>query len=57
MKTMANLLREGRFADEIMQLPGTKPSGTGSVKVGRNDPCSCGSGKKFKHCHGGTADA
>lgn len=19
---------------------------------GRNDPCSCGSGKKFKHCHG-----
>jgi preprotein translocase subunit SecA len=22
-------------------------------KVGRNDPCPCGSGKKFKHCHGG----
>jgi preprotein translocase subunit SecA len=21
-------------------------------KVGRNDPCHCGSGKKFKHCHG-----
>ena len=21
-------------------------------KVGRNDPCYCGSGKKFKHCHG-----
>jgi preprotein translocase subunit SecA len=21
-------------------------------KVGRNDPCWCGSGKKFKHCHG-----
>ncbi|HEY2862552.1 MAG TPA: preprotein translocase subunit SecA [Casimicrobiaceae bacterium] len=21
-------------------------------KVGRNDPCPCGSGKKFKHCHG-----
>ena len=20
--------------------------------VGRNDPCPCGSGKKFKHCHG-----
>lgn len=21
-----------------------------TVKVGRNDPCTCGSGKKFKHC-------
>ena len=21
-------------------------------KVGRNDPCHCGSGKKFKKCHG-----
>ncbi|MFA6027248.1 MAG: SEC-C metal-binding domain-containing protein, partial [Ignavibacteriaceae bacterium] len=20
--------------------------------VGRNDPCPCGSGKKYKHCHG-----
>lgn len=25
-----------------------------TAKVGRNDPCPCGSGKKFKHCHGGT---
>lgn len=23
-----------------------------TVKVGRNDPCPCGSGKKFKNCHG-----
>ena len=23
--------------------------------VGRNDPCPCGSGKKFKKCHGGAA--
>ena len=22
------------------------------AKVGRNDPCPCGSGKKFKYCHG-----
>jgi len=21
-------------------------------KIGRNDPCPCGSGKKYKHCHG-----
>jgi preprotein translocase subunit SecA len=20
--------------------------------VGRNEPCPCGSGKKYKHCHG-----
>ncbi|PHM49723.1 preprotein translocase subunit SecA [Xenorhabdus miraniensis] len=25
---------------------------TGERKVGRNDPCPCGSGKKYKHCHG-----
>ncbi|AOM41076.1 preprotein translocase subunit SecA [Xenorhabdus hominickii] len=25
---------------------------SGERKVGRNDPCPCGSGKKFKHCHG-----
>ncbi|CDG85067.1 preprotein translocase subunit SecA [Janthinobacterium agaricidamnosum] len=24
----------------------------GGIKVGRNDPCPCGSGKKFKQCHG-----
>ena len=24
----------------------------GDRKVGRNEPCPCGSGKKFKHCHG-----
>jgi preprotein translocase subunit SecA len=23
-------------------------------QIGRNDPCWCGSGKKFKKCHGGT---
>src|SRR5260221_105432 len=26
-----------------------------SNKVGRNDPCPCGSGKKYKRCHGGSA--
>ncbi|MBQ9726749.1 MAG: SEC-C domain-containing protein, partial [Kiritimatiellae bacterium] len=28
--------------------PAANPYG----KVGRNDPCPCGSGKKFKNCHG-----
>ncbi len=36
-------------------VPGV-PGGTGGAKdwsnVGRNDPCPCGSGKKFKKCHG-----
>jgi preprotein translocase subunit SecA len=27
------------------------------VKVGRNDPCPCGSGKKYKKCHGAVAGA
>ncbi len=24
-------------------------------KIGRNEACPCGSGKKFKHCHGSFA--
>jgi preprotein translocase subunit SecA len=28
---------------------------TAEDKVGRNDPCPCGSGKKYKHCHGRAA--
>jgi hypothetical protein len=30
--------------------PADFPSGAGTV--GRNDPCPCGAGKKYKHCHG-----
>lgn len=29
-----------------------RPVQNAMPKVGRNDPCPCGSGKKFKHCHG-----
>jgi len=28
------------------------PEASGSAKVGRNDTCPCGSGKKYKRCHG-----
>jgi preprotein translocase subunit SecA len=28
------------------------PSQPDGIKVGRNDPCPCGSGKKYKQCHG-----
>lgn len=29
-----------------------EPIKRAATKVGRNDPCPCGSGKKYKHCHG-----
>ncbi|MFN4103132.1 MAG: SEC-C metal-binding domain-containing protein, partial [Tepidimonas sp.] len=29
-----------------------KAAATAVPRVGRNDPCPCGSGKKYKHCHG-----
>ncbi|MDD5627792.1 MAG: SEC-C metal-binding domain-containing protein, partial [Elusimicrobia bacterium] len=34
----------------ILQKPGGGPREI--AKIGRNDPCYCGSGKKFKKCHG-----
>jgi preprotein translocase subunit SecA len=41
------------------QMPPVDAQGTfvrGERKVGRNEPCPCGSGKKFKHCHGTLAE-
>ncbi len=32
--------------------PNQRPKSPRKVKVGRNDPCPCGSGKKYKKCHG-----
>jgi preprotein translocase subunit SecA len=40
---------DGSIAQETD--PSTMPDG-GLPKVGRNDPCPCGSGKKYKQCHG-----
>jgi preprotein translocase subunit SecA len=37
------------------RVPTREPVGVGasrSAKIGRNDPCWCGSGKKYKRCHG-----
>ena len=43
------------FADGSGQKP-SKPTAAKGKKVGRNDPCPCGSGKKYKKCCGaGTA--
>jgi preprotein translocase subunit SecA len=41
-------------AGAAQQAEQPKPVRTGA-KVGRNDPCPCGSGKKYKKCHGAAA--
>jgi len=43
--------------EELLSLPpadqrANAPQVNDLPKVGRNDPCPCGSGKKFKQCHG-----
>jgi len=39
--------------DEALGAAGeSAPLADAAPKVGRNDPCPCGSGKKYKHCHG-----
>ncbi len=44
---------QGNFSEEEMaQMAGGTPIVRDGVKVGRNDPCPCGSGKKYKQCHG-----
>jgi preprotein translocase subunit SecA len=46
------------MSDEALANPlpepivGSEPIVREGVKVGRNDPCPCGSGKKYKQCHG-----
>ena len=37
---------------EVATAPKPQPFVRGGQKVGRNDPCPCGSGKKYKQCHG-----
>ena len=48
-------LRESREMEEasaeVAQKPKQQPVKVGA-RVGRNDPCPCGSGKKYKNCHG-----
>ena len=56
MRIMADLLREGKTADGIMKILSEEDarSEKRTPKVGRNDPCPCRSGLKFKKCHGRT---
>ena len=43
--------KEMQYQSGAAQAEGPKPVRAGA-KVGRNDPCPCGSGKKYKKCHG-----
>ena len=47
MRLMAEQLRRGLAPAEIMRLYATE-----DARRGRNEPCTCGSGRKWKHCHG-----
>ena len=47
---LARAAREARRADSQPQARPAQPAP--AVKIGRNDPCPCGSGKKYKQCHG-----
>jgi uncharacterized protein len=48
MNVMADLLRRGRPAEEVMAWVAAREMS----RAARNDPCPCGSGRKFKRCHG-----
>ncbi len=55
MRLMADLLRNRRYADEAMALLAAEKASEAArafAAAGRNDPCPCGSGEKFKRCHG-----
>ena len=43
-----------KYEHESPNEPAAKPQTQmrQGAKVGRNDPCPCGSGKKYKQCHG-----
>ncbi|MCM2351287.1 MAG: YchJ family protein [Bacteriovoracaceae bacterium] len=44
--------KDGEWKFREGQIHGAQPVKRLEPKVGRNDPCSCGSGKKFKKCCG-----
>lgn len=46
-----------QFSDEIEQHQARIAKGGSGVKAGRNDPCPCGSGRKYKHCCGSHASS
>ena len=55
MRTMAQLLAAGRPAADIVGILDEHERRQKMETAGRNDPCPCGSGRKFKHCCGASA--
>ncbi len=53
-KIMAGLIRRGQPAAAVMQILAAQEANSRAAlaKLGRNDPCPCGSGLKIKQCHG-----
>ncbi|WP_429192929.1 preprotein translocase subunit SecA [Aeromonas salmonicida] len=52
-RTYTHATAESQLADEEAAAEeGHTTFVRGEQKIGRNDPCPCGSGKKYKHCHG-----
>jgi len=51
---MANdkMTLQGAKKSMIADSSARKPRNEEGIKIGRNDPCPCGSGKKYKKCHG-----
>jgi uncharacterized protein len=52
MEIMAELLQRRRAPAEIMAILAARETQQAMRSAGRNDPCPCGSGKKFKNCCG-----
>ncbi|HSU68103.1 MAG TPA: anaerobic sulfatase maturase [Tepidisphaeraceae bacterium] len=52
MRTMSELMAQGRPAAEIMRLIAEREQPQTGSAPGRNDLCPCGSGKKYKKCCG-----
>ena len=57
MRAFARLLRSGQPAPEIMRLVAEQDRADLWRNAKRNEPCPCGSGRKFKNCHGAAEEA
>lgn len=55
MEMMGTLLRQQRPPAEVMAIMNARDREAALAKARRNDPCPCGSGRKFKHCCGTTS--
>jgi len=50
MRFMSQELKQKRPATSVMAWARDKEQGFPTLKTGRNEPCPCGSGRKYKHC-------